>query len=351
MRSILHRLVRQPTGLSNKSNEYFGRIRPPAAAGPGFPGFRFASFTALSRGERSAPLQSLARSVPPPPWRKGLELPSRFGFNRGMTAEEKTPLFRFLDLAGDYLGDGYRSPPRDYGVPGGPAPVSGGDSRGDAALPGAGDAGQGTPGTEPRAAADSLELVAAEVRACAACPLRQGRANAVPGEGVENPLVMVIGEGPGADEDAAGRPFVGRAGKLLDDMLASRGQIGLYRDKNCFIANVVKCRPPENRDPLPEETAACAPFLARQIALLKPHLILAVGRIAAQTLLRTGDGIGRLRGRFYDYGGIPLFPTYHPSALLRDEGLKRPAWEDLKTLRAKLAELDPSFGGPAKTGD
>jgi DNA polymerase len=161
---------------------------------------------------------------------------------------------------------------------------------------------------------------------------------------------MVIGEGPGADEDAAGRPFVGRAGKLLDDMLASRGQIGLYRDKNCFIANVVKCRPPENRDPLPEETAACAPFLARQIALLKPLLILAVGRISAQTLLKTGEGIGKLRGRFYDYEGVPLLPTYHPSALLRSPELKRPVWEDLKKLRTKLTELYPGFAAASQSG-
>jgi DNA polymerase len=161
---------------------------------------------------------------------------------------------------------------------------------------------------------------------------------------------LVIGEGPGAEEDATGRPFVGKAGKLLDDMLASRGQIGLYRDKNCFIANVVKCRPPENRDPLPEEIAACAPFLARQIALLKPRIILAAGRISAQTLLRAEEGIGKLRGRFYDYGGIPLLPTYHPSALLRNEDLKRPAWEDLKTLRSKLSELDSGFAASLKTG-
>jgi DNA polymerase len=282
-----------------------------------------------------------------------------------MTAEEKTQLALFLDLAGDYLGGGYRRPERDCrfnddpppspaGTPGhepGPgAAVSQGFSGGP--VPGAADSGpvdgpgaahtafSGGPGT----AADSLERVAAEIRACTACPLHKTRTNAVPGEGVAEPLVLVVGEGPGADEDATGRPFVGRAGKLLDDMLAARGQIGLYRDKNCFIANVVKCRPPENRDPLPEETAACAPFLARQIALLKPRLILAVGRVPSQTLLDTEEGIGKLRGRFYDYGGVPLLPTYHPSALLRNEELKRPAWEDLKTLRARLVELVPGFG-------
>jgi DNA polymerase len=248
-----------------------------------------------------------------------------------MTAEEKTQMALFLDLAGDYLGNGYRSPERGYAFTDDPPPAA--------------DSGGGPgPGAE-----DSLERVASDIRACAACPLHKTRTNAVPGEGAARPLVLVIGEGPGADEDATGRPFVGREGKLLDDMLASKGRIGLYRDTNCFIANVVKCRPPENRDPLPEERAACAPFLARQIALLKPRLILAAGRIAAQTLLRSEDGIGRLRGRFYDYGGIPLLPSYHPSALLRNEDLKRPAWEDLKSLRAKLAELVPGFGESPRT--
>jgi DNA polymerase len=130
-------------------------------------------------------------------------------------------------------------------------------------------------------------------------------------------------------------------------MLAS---IGLFRDKNCFIANAVKCRPPGNRDPLPEESAACLPFLEAQIRLLRPRVILSAGRVATGLLLQTGEGIGRLRGRFAEYrlpgageAPVPLLPTYHPSALLRDESLKRPAWEDLKTLRARLAELDPGY--------
>jgi DNA polymerase len=148
---------------------------------------------------------------------------------------------------------------------------------------------------------------------------------------------MVIGEGPGADEDATGRPFVGRAGQLLDKMLAS---IGLSRESNCFIANVIKCRPPGNRDPQPDETAACASFLARQIQLLQPRFILCAGRIAAQTLLNTSTPIGKLRGKFTDFQAgdttIPFLPTYHPSALLRNEELKRPAWEDLKLLRAAI---------------
>jgi DNA polymerase len=154
---------------------------------------------------------------------------------------------------------------------------------------------------------------------------------------VSQPLVMVIGEGPGADEDEQGRPFVGRAGKLLDQMLDA---INLSRNKNCFIANVIKCRPPNNRDPLPEETAACAHFLEQQINLLKPKFILIAGRVAAQSLLKTIEPIGKLRGKFTKFeaesGPIPLLVTYHPAALLRNEDYKRPAWEDLKLLRERL---------------
>ena len=188
--------------------------------------------------------------------------------------------------------------------------------------------------------ADALERVAAAVRMCKRCPLALERTNAVPGEGAENPLVMVIGEGPGADEDRLGRPFVGKAGQLLDKMLVS---ISLSREKNAYIANIVKCRPPGNRDPLPEEAAACMPFLREQIDAVRPRAILVVGRVAAKNLLNTEEGIGRLRGRFFDYCGIPLMPTYHPSALLRNESLKRPAWEDLKAFRERLRELAPGY--------
>jgi DNA polymerase len=123
------------------------------------------------------------------------------------------------------------------------------------------------------------------------------------------------------------------------------GAINLDRKTNCFIANVVKCRPPNNRDPEQDEIAACAPFLQRQLALLKPRAILTVGRVPTQALLGTTEGISRLRGRFFEYQGIPLLPTYHPSALLRDEGLKRPAWEDLKQLRAFLNSPDNNSPG------
>jgi DNA polymerase len=233
-----------------------------------------------------------------------------------MTAEEKRTLACFLDLASDALAPGYRSAEREY------------QFDDDSASP-----------ANPEIYADSLEQIADEIRACGNCPLVKGRTNAAPGEGVPQPDVLVIGEGPGAEEDAQGRPFVGRAGQLLDRMLES---IGLSRTTNCFIANVVKCRPPFNRDPFPEETAACAHFLQRQITLLKPKFILAAGRVAAQTLLETTESIGRLRGKFTELTvgtmSIPLLVTYHPAALLRNEDLKRPAWEDLKLLRAKLTE-------------
>jgi DNA polymerase len=150
---------------------------------------------------------------------------------------------------------------------------------------------------------------------------------------VANPRVLVIGEGPGAEEDATGRPFVGPAGRLLDKMLAA---VGLSREGNCHIANLVKCRPPGNRDPAPDEQAACRPYLLRQVAALRPSLILCVGRVAAKALTGSEEGIGKLRGRWFEWEGIPLIATYHPSALLRDESLKRPAWEDLKRLRERL---------------
>ncbi|QTQ16365.1 uracil-DNA glycosylase [Treponema parvum] len=189
-------------------------------------------------------------------------------------------------------------------------------------------------------AAGSVESVSKKISECSRCALSSTRKNTVPGEGVLHPVVLVIGEGPGADEDATGRPFVGPAGRLLDKMLLS---IALDRKKNCFIANIVKCRPPNNRDPKPEEAEACRAFLEAQITTLKPAMILAVGRIASQNLLRTETGIGRLRNTFHDLNGIPVLCTYHPSALLRNEDLKRPAWEDLKMFRTKLQSLVPGY--------
>ena len=182
----------------------------------------------------------------------------------------------------------------------------------------------------------SIESLASKILRCTHCQLARTRTNVVPGEGVSEPDVLVIGEGPGYDEDMQGRPFVGKAGMLLDKMLAA---IGLDRKTNCFIANVVKCRPPQNRDPFPEEQEACFSFLEAQIKILKPRMILCMGRISAQKMLNTTEGVGRLRGNFYEYNGIPLMITYHPSALLRNQDLKRPAWEDLKKFKARLDQL------------
>jgi DNA polymerase len=261
-----------------------------------------------------------------------------------MTASQKTAVAQFLDLAAASLKDGYRRPGEAY------------------------EAAHSLPlaylvdEEDDTESEDSLDQIAAEVAACSSCGLCQTRTNAAPGEGVSRPLVMVIGEGPGADEDASGRPFVGKAGQLLDRMLAS---VGLSREKNCFIANVVKCRPPENRNPEPAEIEACAPFLERQINLLEPKIILCAGRTAAQHILHTEEGITRLRGRFGEYPAaveitetetlqspllspIPVLPTYHPSALLRDEDLKRPAFEDLKLLMAKLLPLDSGYAAEVK---
>ncbi|MEW6549766.1 MAG: uracil-DNA glycosylase [Spirochaetota bacterium] len=186
-------------------------------------------------------------------------------------------------------------------------------------------------------AGDVLAAVEKEALSCQACALAPTRKNVVFGQGVERPLVLVVGEGPGAEEDNQGLPFVGASGKLLDKMLSA---IGLDRQTNCYIANIVKCRPPGNREPAPDERAACLPYLRRQIECLAPKAILCAGRTAAQALLDTPDGINRLRGKRHTYSfkgvAIPVVATYHPSALLRDESLKRPAWEDLKALRDLL---------------
>ena len=187
--------------------------------------------------------------------------------------------------------------------------------------------------------ASALGALQAEANVCAACVLSASRKSVVFGQGAQMPEVLVVGEGPGAEEDNQGLPFVGASGKLLDKMLAS---IGLSRNENCYIANVVKCRPPNNREPAPDERAACMPFLREQIRILKPRAILCAGRTAAQALLETTEGINKLRTRQHDFGGIPLIATYHPSALLRDESLKRPAWEDLKRLRELIAPGKPA---------
>lgn len=187
----------------------------------------------------------------------------------------------------------------------------------------------------PGANLGSWDAIATDVAACRKCGLCETRTRTVFGVGDRNATWLVVGEAPGAEEDKQGEPFVGRAGGLLNSML--RG-IGLAREQ-VFIANVLKCRPPNNRDPAPAEVAQCLPYLERQIALLKPRIMLAVGRIAAQNLLATDTPIGQLRGHVHAFGatGIPLVITYHPAYLLRSPTEKRKAWEDLKFARRVAA--------------
>lgn len=184
---------------------------------------------------------------------------------------------------------------------------------------------------------DGWTALAGCVRDCRRCALHEGRTQAVFGSGPHAAEWMVVGEAPGEEEDRQGAPFVGPSGQLLTAMLAA---IGLARDR-VFIANVVKCRPPGNRDPKPEEVAACLDHLGRQVALLRPRMILAFGRVAAQGLLGTDATVGSLRGAVHRYGALntPVVVTYHPAYLLRSPGEKRKAWEDLKFARQAFAAL------------
>jgi DNA polymerase len=177
----------------------------------------------------------------------------------------------------------------------------------------------------------------AAVTACTACGLCKQRKQAVFGVGNEAAPWLFVGEGPGADEDEQGEPFVGQAGKLLDSMLAA---VGLKRGREAYIANVVKCRPPGNRTPTPEEAAACAPFLDRQIDLIAPKLIVALGKTAAIRLLQTEASLGSLRGQVHRYRGTPLVVTYHPAYLLRNLPDKSKAWEDLLFARRELRRIE-----------
>jgi uracil-DNA glycosylase len=251
-----------------------------------------------------------------------------------MDAKKPSELWETLNLLDDYLAAGFR---REHPVlkvdhaaaapavrstrPASAASAAAPEARPPLAEP---PVGTGQPQT--------LAALAGEVMACTRCPLSLNRNTAVPGEGSESPLVLIVGEAPGAEEDKTGRPFVGPAGKYLDSWLKP---IALDR-ANCFIANTVKCRPPENREPRPEEMEACAPYLDRQIAILRPRVILCLGRIAAHRLIGTQASLGSLRGRVHTHAGVPLVVTYHPSAVLRDESLKRPVWEDLKLLKTLL---------------
>ena len=185
-----------------------------------------------------------------------------------------------------------------------------------------------------RIAALTWRDFAADVDACVACGLCRSRRRTVPGVGDTHADWLLVGEAPGAEEDAKGEPFVGQAGRLLDNMLAA---LGLSRGANVYIANVLKCRPPGNRTPEPLETEACRPYLDRQIELIRPRLIVALGKSAATTLLNVDASIASLRGRVHRYRGVPLVVTYHPAYLLRNLPDKAKAWEDLLLARRSLA--------------
>jgi uracil-DNA glycosylase family 4 len=189
-------------------------------------------------------------------------------------------------------------------------------------------------------AAGELGRIAQEVDACRKCELGNLRRNAVPGEGSPNARLVFVGEGPGENEDLQGRPFVGRAGQLLDKIIAAMG----LKRSDVYICNIVKCRPPENREPRPDEIISCLPFLKRQLSLIRPKVIVALGAPAAKTLLNTNKPIGQLRGKFFDFyfedfsPPIRLMPTYHPAYLLRNysDDNRRRVWEDMKVVVAEL---------------
>jgi DNA polymerase len=183
---------------------------------------------------------------------------------------------------------------------------------------------------------------AADVSACTACGLCRTRNKAVPGVGDVHAQWLFVGEAPGAEEDARGEPFVGQAGRLLDNMLVA---LGMKRGENVYIANVLKCRPPGNRTPSPLEVESCRPYLDRQIALIRPTLIVALGKSAATTLLNVDATIASLRGRVHRYQGVPLIVTYHPAYLLRNLPDKAKAWEDLCLARATVRGSQAASGG------
>ncbi len=234
-----------------------------------------------------------------------------------MDRTSKKAAWKILDLVEDYVSGGFIRRDRPDLL------ESDSPARSDSTT---------APKTAEPVMADGIAAVSREVKECSRCGLSLNRRKPVPGEGDVHPLALIVGEGPGEREDAAGRPFVDNSGEYLDKWLKS---IGLDRAR-CFITNCVKCRPPENREPHPDEIKACLPFLERQILALKPKTILCLGRISAQTLLETASALTGLRGRVHDRRGIPLVVTYHPNAVLRDQNLRRPVWEDLNVLKTLL---------------
>jgi DNA polymerase len=197
------------------------------------------------------------------------------------------------------------------------------------------DDGEGVAVEKARTGKAGLQVLRDEIGDCKRCKLAPTRTNLVYGVGNPDADLVFVGEAPGADEDAQGEPFVGKAGQLLTKMIEAMG----YTRDDVYICNVLKCRPPGNRNPEPDEVASCEPFLKRQLAAIRPRMIVALGKFAAQCLLRDDTPITRLRGGFRSYEGIPLMPTLHPAYLLRDPSKKKLAWEDLKAVNAALARV------------
>jgi DNA polymerase len=176
---------------------------------------------------------------------------------------------------------------------------------------------------------EQLKITCQEMANCQLCPLGKTRHNLVFGDGNPHPQIVFVGEAPGADEDEQGLPFVGRAGQLLTDIIVKGMKL---ERKDVYICNILKCRPPGNRNPLPDEICKCEPFLKKQLQIISPKIICALGTFAAQTLLKTDIPISALRGRFHSYEGIKLMPTYHPAYLLRNQSAKKPVWEDVQMI-------------------
>ncbi|MEC8894866.1 MAG: uracil-DNA glycosylase [Planctomycetota bacterium] len=251
--------------------------------------------------------------------RQQLELNRDFGWDMPVTADpargpvEDSP-------AADRAGVGARPPAGEE---------TGTAVRETAAAPGS------LPGADKGAA---LQPVEAEVAGCTLCSLCEGRSNTVFGVGDPGARLLFVGEGPGRDEDLAGEPFVGKAGQLLNDIIKA---MGLKREQ-VYIANIVKCRPPENRNPVTEEIAACMPYLRRQVEIIQPEVICALGGVAAKALLSSEASVGSLRGKFHDYDGIAVRVTYHPAYLLRSPHEKSKTWQDIKAVMGRLSLALPS---------
>lgn len=251
-----------------------------------------------------------------------------------MHDEDRAALYRALDDIGDALLDGYRS---GHALPDFEALISPDslDSPPDSTAPKQDPAGPRSRGGLLGRDSDNLNGIAADIMRCRACRLVSARRRPIAGSGSNQAALFIIGERPdGSDEDSA-TAMSGAAGALMTRMLLA---IGLDRSRDCFVTTAVKCRPPMDREPAPDEQAACQTFIERQIQIIGPRAILTFGRIPAQLLLGRRDGLARLRGQIHDWRGIPLVATHHPAAILLDETLKRPAWEDLKLIKTILSD-------------